>query len=133
MKGQIESVGLVIIVVLVIVLFLFALVFMTKKDVEGNSSLSVKADNLMNAVTKLRIDGRSIEEQVSECCEGNCDAFSQNIRDIIEKSIEESYGFKVSKEGDVCKEIEACDLGIASSVYRLRNQEEKYELQVVLC
>jgi|SRR3989344_4470390 len=132
MKGQIESVGLVIIVVLVIIIFLFALVFMTKKEVEGSSSLSVKADNLMNAITKVKIDGRTIEEQASECCE-DCDTFSQEIGSIIEKSIEDEYSFRVSKEGDVCKEIGACDLGIASSVYRLRNQGETYELQVVLC
>ncbi len=133
MKGQVESVGLVIIVVLVIVIFLFALVFMTKEEVKSSSSLSVKADNLMNALTKVNINGKGIEESVSECCEGSCTSFSKEIEKILKRSLEEEYSFRISKNNQICEEIGNCEIGIASSMYRLRSEGDQFELQAVLC
>ena len=133
MKGQTETIGLVIIVVLVILLFLFAFVFMSKKEVESNAFLSVKADNMINAITKAEINGKRIEEQVSSCCEGSCEEFSREIESILDNSLEEDYILSISKEGNVCESIGVCREGIASSSYRLRSNGENYEISVELC
>lgn len=133
MKGQLESVGLVIIVVLIVILLLFALVFTTKKEVRSESSVSVRADNLINAITKVEINRRDIREGVAECCEGSCDDFRQGILEILDRSLEENYFFSISKGSTVCEEIGSCRLGITSSKYRLRHFGEQYEISVTLC
>jgi|SRR3989344_8163753 len=133
MKGQMESMGLVLIVVLIVFLSLFALVFLNKTEVKPSSALSVKADNLMNAVTKVNIQGKSFQEGVVECCDGNCDAFSAEVKKILDSSLEENYLFSINKGNRICKELGNCREGIASSEYRLKEYGEQYEIRALLC
>ena len=133
MKGQAETIGLVLIVILVIILFLFALVFLTKEKTPSKANVSIKADNLMNALTKVKIEGKTIQEQASICCNTQCSNFSTSVESILKKSVEEKYALTIMKGKNVCAQIGSCSIGIASSKYRLRNEGEDFELFLLLC
>ena len=71
-KGQIEMVGLLVIVVLIVIIALFAFGYMLRKGPSGvNEFNSIKANNLMNALTKTSVcePGEIMEDIMVACCE----------------------------------------------------------------
>jgi len=69
-KGQIEAVGLVVIVVLLVLLGLFFLKYSGKGDVDEDRFLTIKANNFLNALRQVSIGGSSFEDLAIECCSG---------------------------------------------------------------
>jgi len=134
MKGQTEMVGLLIIVVLIVFIGLFAVVLMSKNTNEDDVTArrSVVADNLMNAITKVRIDDKSIEQSVAECCDGNCETIGKIDR-VISEIVEEDYKVMIFQNENECRSSGNCDFGISSSEYPLRYYGNRYKISIILC
>ena len=136
-KAQTEIMGLIIIVILIVFIGLIALRFMA---FDGDSSLkdttlSIKANNLINALTKVEIDENSFKENVYDCCTSSCSAtFVTDVENIIQNSLEGEYSLIISREdGSECSQIGSCNAGISSSKYFLRQHGEKFDVRLIIC
>ena len=130
-KGQIEMVGLVVIVVLIVIIGLFAFGFMLRK---GPTSLkefdSIKANNLMNALVKSK------EDQMIACCgldRSACSELNDFIVGEVNQSIDKNFYFEL-KRGEVdCYSYGNCLEGVSSSTVFIRSGNNIYNSRVMLC
>ena len=92
-RGQIETIGLLIVVILIIFMGLFALMFMSKGERKTDESFySVKANNLLNAIQKASVCNEDLESGIVYCIENKefcgqsdaCDVVKVEIEKIIE-------------------------------------------------
>ena len=139
-KAQTEIFGLVIIVVLIVVIALFALRFMFVRESTMNNQdqvLSIKANNLINALLKVNVNVDDIKRGIGSCCISNinCANVENKIKEIIENSIEENYEFKVLSNDEECFTISdgQCDFGISSSSYIDNIEGIKHGFSILLC
>ena len=74
-KGQIEMMGLlIIVVVLIAIVILFFSLNIGNTGPESNKFLTIKANNLMNALDKVSLSEGSGGELIVACCEGGPNA-----------------------------------------------------------
>jgi len=136
-KGQTEIIGLVIIMMLIVFIGLIALKFMSfgNNDDLKDTSLSIKANNLVNALTKVDIDGVSLKNNAVKCCNEGCNVnFEDEIKNIMNKSLEGDYSLIISEEnGQECAKIGICNAGISSSKYFIRDEGDKFSINLLLC
>lgn len=139
-KAQMEMFGLVIIVVLIVVIALFALRFMfIGRGTSGNKDqvLSIKANNLINALLKVSVNGNDIKQDIGSCCVSNinCASIENKIEEIIENSIEENYEFTALSNDQECFVINKgqCEFGVSSSSYIDNIDGIKHEFSILLC
>ncbi len=145
MKGQIETLGLLVIVILLVFIGIFALKFMSFDDrkVVDESFYSVKANNLLNAIQKATVCDINMEKAIIACFEENsfcgradvCTFVEEEINKIIDESLEEKVSFiaEDSQYGNIGVEIVNCNNGISSVSSFIRSGYGVYELRVVLC
>lgn len=71
-KGQVETMGLVIIVILLVIVGLFALIFATRDGGGANEDLflGMKAGNLANSMVFMSIGSSDFSMKVIDCCRG---------------------------------------------------------------
>ena len=102
-KGQIEIMGLVIIVALLVFILIFALSFLIKPKQENEDILKLKANSLRSSLLKTSLcEDFTIRDELEKCsnnipleCFNNCNELKQEIVKIIERSLEkEKYYFK---------------------------------------
>ncbi len=139
-KAQVDLIGLVIIVIIIILLALFGLRLLITQPVNVDEKLSVKANNLMNAIVKVNTCNSNIEEAFISCCSSEffcgqdaCDYLSKEIPKIIGNSIEENYYIELLNQNNKCFSHGNCVNGISSSTYIVKNNDQKYESRVKLC
>ena len=141
MKGQIDLIGLVIIVVIIILLALFGLkLLISKPGITSEEKLSVKANNLMNAIIKVSSCNSNIEQAFINCCsnepfcgQDSCNYLVNELPKTIESAIEEDYYIELVNQNNKCFSVGNCLNGISSSTYIIKNNDEKYEARVKLC
>ena len=145
MKGQIETLGLLVIVILLVFIGIFALKFMAfdNKKVVDESFYSVKANNLLNAIQKASICDENMEKAIVACFEENsfcgrtdvCSFVEEEINKIIDESLEEDISFtaKDSQYGNIGIEIVNCNAGISSVSSFIRSGYGVYELSLKIC
>jgi len=85
-KGQVDMLGLVVIVVLLVLIGLFSLVFISRGGISGERDeyYSLKAYSFTNAIGKATIQDTNAEALILSCCEGNggnCDIFLDFVED----------------------------------------------------
>ena len=115
-KGQLESLGLVLIVLLLAMLLVFSLPFLLKKDIQKeDDTLKLKADALRNVLLQTNLcSGVTVKEEILNCefnnpkCLDSCDKLKDKIGEMITSVLEPNvkYEFKVDgknviKIGDV--------------------------------
>lgn len=145
MKGQIETLGLLVIVILLVFIGIFALRFMSfdNKKVVDEGFYSVKANNLLNAIQKASVCGTNMEKAIVACFEESsfcgrtdvCGFVEEEVSKIIYESLEEDVSFtaKDSQYGSIGVEIVNCNAGISSVSSFIRSGYGVYEIGVVLC
>ncbi len=104
-KGQLESLGLVLIVLLLAVLLVFSLPFLLKDDNQKEDNiLRLKADALRNVLLQASLcPGVAIKEEILNCefdnprCLDNCDQLESKIGEMIKTTLEPNliYEFRV--------------------------------------
>ena len=134
-KGQIEIMGLVIIVILIVIIAIFALSFMIKPKQESEDFLKLKANALRASLLKTNLCGSvSVKDEIENCIEdynecGDCGNLQGEIVKIIQGSLEsEKYSLVVLTNGEDFIRIGDCDEGITSVSQTLRNGEVKAAL-----
>ena len=100
-KGQIETMGLVIIVILLVFIAIFALSFMIKPKQESEDILKLKANALRSSLLKTNLcEGVTVKDELESCndyslCFDSCDYLEGEVVKIIKGSLEkEKYYFK---------------------------------------
>jgi len=86
-KGQIEAIGLVVILILLVLLGLFFIKYSGKDEIDNDRFLSSRANNFLNSLRQVSIGASSFEDFAVEYCAGN-----DGIRDQIEDSMLENGG-----------------------------------------
>ncbi|MBI2107077.1 hypothetical protein HYT57_03765 [Candidatus Woesearchaeota archaeon] len=114
-KGQLESLGLVLIVLLLAVLLIFSLPFILKNDNQKeDDSLRLRADALRNVLLQTSLcPDANVKEEILNCefdnpkCLDSCDKLGGKIEEMIGTILEPNiiYEFKVEglnsvKSGD---------------------------------
>jgi len=104
-KGQLESLGLVLIVLLLAVLLVFALPFILKSDNQKeDDTLRLKADALRNVLLQTDLcPDVSVKEEILNCefnnpkCLESCDKLGSKVDEMIKTVLEPNviYEFRV--------------------------------------
>jgi hypothetical protein len=123
-RGQIETLGLLVIVILVLFLGLIFLKYSGKGDISSEDKfLSIKANNFLSAIKQLSIGSNNFEYYAAECCIGNSNA-CVNVNEAIISSmsyLEEGADFKLTCFSGVEHPftVSNCDFGVASETFVL--------------
>ena len=140
-RGQIEMIGLMVIVLILIIVALFFLRFSLRSDsFEDDTLLSLKANNLVNAIKKVTDCGKPFEEAIIACCQeenfcGNpsCEHVTDTINSIT-SNMEEKVSFSATLNGESCGFIiQECQKGVTSTVNILNADAGQVEIKTVLC
>ena len=144
-KGQLEMIGLVVVIVLLIIGGMFYVTFSVKssdKNEEQNKHIqSITANNLVGAIVKIKVcNNFSIAEGVSLCdkneqlCNENaCEFLKKEINFIVYNVTDENYLFSVKKGENDLFNVGNCLYGISSVPYRLDVYSVSYDVVIKLC
>ena len=118
-RGQVETMGLVVIVILIIMIGLFFLIFSLNGGENGTEDifLSMKANNLVNSLGSLSLGNSDFGSQVIDCCEGNIRSCNEVMESatIAMDYIDEKVTFEVEcLYGGSPARIGDCSTGINS-------------------
>jgi nitrogen fixation-related uncharacterized protein len=133
-KGQTEIIGLVVIVILIVFIAIFALSFSVKPKQENEDILKLKAGALSSSLLKTNLcEGVNVKKEIENCinnnhpeCLGDCSNLRPMIKDIIEKSLNEGYYFKVGS-------IEIGRGGCTEKVTAVNQKISNQDMEVALC
>ncbi len=85
-RGQMETVGLVVIVILIVFIGLFVLIFSHKSGSDDDLFLEMKVNNFVNAIRYVSVGMDSFEDKVASCC-------SFNECDDVQEVVESGFGY----------------------------------------
>ena len=136
-KGQIEIMGLVIIVILLVFIAIFALSFIIKPEQENENVLKLKANALRSSLLKTNLCGDiTVKDEIENCVDGyhecvdECTVLKQEIEKMIKSSLDnEKYNFFVSNDEGSFINIDNCVDGVTAVSQNLRNSK----VDVALC
>lgn len=118
-KGQVETMGLVIIVVLVIMIGLFFLVFSTrgKSNTEQDLILTMRINNLVNSLRYVSVGASNFEQRVMDCCAGLDELACRDMQETAQSGmalIDEKTTFSVKCAGGEETKFGNCNSGLSS-------------------
>ncbi len=141
-KGQVEMMGLVIIVILIVLGGLLFLRFsLSKPQIEQPSIDTAQSYNLINALLNIQIcNGTSIRQATHACNTGQtmcnqdaCTYTSTEIGQIIEKATYKETAF-YALDGDFeVITVNPCQLGTTSPPYYFKEGNKEYEVYLKTC
>ena len=135
-KGQIEIMGLVIIVILLVLIAIFALSFIIKPEQENENVLKLKANALRSSLLKTNLcRDITVKDEIENCVDGyhecvDCTVLKQEIEKMIRSSLDnEKYNFFVSNDEGSFINIDNCVDSVTAISQNLRNSK----IDVALC
>ncbi len=137
-KGQIDMIGITVILLLLIIIGIVALRFsITKVESNQDSTLnSIKANNLVNALVKASSCDSNLKETMKNCCENRdfcgqnaCDFLEKEVKLIFDKTMTSNYFIEIKNEDKSCFNFGNCAQGISSSPYFV----DELEINVKIC
>ncbi len=148
-KGQLEIIGLVIIVVLLLIGALFYLrfgVLNPQPTFEQNTIRVNQAYNLMNALTNIKLCDKKLSEAIVSCkegtgeyCEGKdaCTYLKEQLPKIADPifhdTIGTDYSFEAKRGEDVFLNFGDCKVGQNSPPLRISSNGKTYLASFKLC
>ncbi len=133
-KGQVETMGLVVIVLLIAFIGLIFLKF-TRPDIDREDEfISTKANNFLSALSLVSVGNSDFKGIIGECC-GGIQSSCDTVRSIVESSVnylDESANFNL----DCFSESESvfvdgnCNFGVISETVILSSGDR---ISVKLC
>ena len=130
-KGQVEIMGLVIVVILLVFISIFALGFIIKpRENNIDDVLKLKANSLRSSLLKTTLCGNvNVQDEIENCIDNyheclDCNVLKDEISKMIERSIEpgENYNLVISiDEQTTFISINNCSESINSVSQTLRN------------
>ena len=148
-KAQTEMIGLVIVLIILSLAALFAIKFLVldKKSNENfkDNSLSIQANNILNAVIKSNTNfpncKKNLGELIGTCCEGlpdseRCDKSCDNIKLEIESILNKvnlKYSFNICSITSESSDFNVCTDVISSSPYLILGKQDTYDASLKVC
>ena len=144
MRGQIEVVGLVVIVLLVLVGGAIFLRLGSSRDVSDfGIKESIEANNMRNALLKTTICDVSVEDAVAECYNKGvlcridaCEYTKNKIQEILDLSLPANKDFNliVKADGDLLFELGKCSRkGVTASQAPIIKKGVLYDIDYKMC
>ncbi|MBS3172223.1 hypothetical protein J4438_01410 [Candidatus Woesearchaeota archaeon] len=130
-KGQVETVGLVIIVILLLLIGLVVLIFSSRNKVDSSEDLflTMKANNLVNSILHVDVGNSNFEQKVIDCCAGVDELSCRDMEDVISSGmalIDEKMTFSVICIGGELKSFGDCEFGLNSVRLKLPSEDIFY-------
>tara|TARA_Y100000310_G_C20611720_1_gene778331 strand:- start:677 stop:1096 length:420 start_codon:yes stop_codon:yes gene_type:complete len=128
-RGQIETLGLVVIIILIVFLGLIFLKYSGSGDTSSEDKfLAIKANNFLSAIKQLTIGNNNFEYFVSDCCVGNSYA-CETVNDAVMSSmnyLEEGADFKLTCFSGVEHQfvVGNCEFGVSSEIFVLSSGDK---------
>ena len=136
MKGQLEMVGVLIIVVLLLFLGIIFVVFVANKpeSVYSDIRLNIKASNIVNALLKVDYNGNKLSYAIVECSKTlDCNGVKNKIVEVMQLLKETNYIFKVKDQDNEPLKIGNCTGNKISYNYPLTLEGKDLKINLVLC
>lgn len=143
-KGQIEIIGLAVLVVVLVIILIIALTFSSSLPDKGNNDIrsGLIANNLVNSIIKEQTQG-SIRNFIEECYLGlkigknkvdSCGKLDKEINNIVLVSIgNRKYEMKFKADNLEFYKLNECKNGIESTQYRFKNNENTFTVSMKIC
>ena len=149
-KGQMEMIGLVIIVVLLVIGALFYVkfsVFGSNQKREESTVRVTQAYNLMNALLNIALCEKPLKEALIACkeqpseqyCEGKdaCAYVKEKVPTVVDPILHQNIGaeylFEAKKGEEVFLTFGNCEIGTNSPPLRFGSQGRQYQAYFKLC
>lgn len=137
-RGQMEMVGLLVIVILLLVLGVIFLKFMLvpKSTTLADSRSSLESTRLLQALVLTTIQDKSFQEHAVDCSRDStaCTVLRQEIGTIFTLLLKkgQKYSFYLLYQDQNILRLEQCTVGVVSS-YPFTAAGGFYEVQLRLC
>lgn len=138
-RGQMEVVGLLVIVILLLVIGLLVLRFSVRSNSSGatiDARSSLESTRLLQALSLTTIQGKSFQDSVVDCSHdaADCQTLRHEIESIFSVTLKkgQKYSFYLVEEDQKLITIEQCPVGVLSS-YPFSTAGGFYEAQLRLC
>ncbi len=138
MKGQTETIGLMIIVVLLLFLGIIFLSFALreKQDFTPEVRTSLQTTSLLTALLQTTVDNQQLKESFQNCYvkEENCLFLANETSKILDLAIQpgQNYNFTLSAEDKQLLSIGKCSKGAISQT-SVRRGNTDFTVQLRLC
>ncbi len=144
-KGQMEILGLLVLVVLISISLLFLLRFLLVPKETSAYEIgykTVQSSNFHIALAKVSVcEDKIMEDIIVACCNKEqicgrdaCDLLEKDVKNILDKTLPyQKYQFFVKSYNDECLSINTCGEGadlIGSGIFPIR---KSYKIQFLLC
>ena len=135
-------IGLVVIVLILVIIGLIFLKFYLSSHtgLDSSSVFSIKANNLANAIKFASVCNGDLSDAVIACCnqkifcnQNACEFSNNEIKKIIDKSIEEEVYFEAKSQDSLCFSINKECTGISSTQNLIRNQDGESKISLKIC
>ncbi len=128
-KGQVETLGLVVIIILILFLGLIFLRYSGNNDDPiDDKFLSLKANNFLSAIKQLSIGNYNFEYYVSDCCVGNPNSCNKVNEAVLSSKeyLEEDADFKLTCFSGVVYDFNMgnCDFYVNSETFVLSSGDK---------
>ena len=137
-KGQMEVVGLLVIVILLLVIGVFVLKFSLQpaSSTTADARSSLESTRLLQALVLTTIQGKSVAEYAAACSRdtGACQNLRLELESIFSVILRkgQQYSFSLLYQDQKILVMEHCSVGVLSS-YLFISDGGFYEVQLRLC
>ena len=136
MKGQTETMGLMIIVVLLLFLGIIFLSFALRErpDLTPEVRESLQTTYLLTALLQTTLDDKPVKEHFTTCYNDDCSNLKTKLSIILDSAVQpgQNYNFTLSTEDKQLLSIGKCSKG-AISVTSIRRSNIDFTAQLRLC
>jgi hypothetical protein len=140
-KGQVETMGLVMIVILLVIIGLFALklsISNPNEDEFETEYLQLKANSLRDTIVESSVCSISVKDEIVNCrnnfteCFSNCEELKEHIFYIINSSLENNIEYKFEAKGEGYNMIigKDCRNKISSTIQPIALTDVKVKIEV---
>mgnify|MGYP001565614992 CR=1 FL=1 len=136
MRGQLEIMGVVVIVVLLLFLGIIFIAFKANKQESAYSDIrtNTKAVNIVNGLIKLDYDGKRLSYGLLECSRtGDCNGVKSRIELIMQVLKENNYNFRLRNQNSDVLDFGNCEGDRISYNYPLSLEGEELVVSLILC
>ncbi|MBI2109601.1 hypothetical protein HYT58_00310 [Candidatus Woesearchaeota archaeon] len=120
MKGQSETIGLMIIVILLILIGLVFLRFsMNKDNVLPELRTNIQTSNLLTAILRYNVGNDDVRGLIVKCVQQNeCSVLNKEVKAILDNTVDKraKYEFKAVYEEKEVIRIGGCNRGLTSNI-----------------
>ena len=135
-KGQLEIVGVLIIVILLLFLGIIFIVFKANKQESLYSDIrtNTKAANIVNALIKVDYNGKKMSYGLLDCSKtGDCNGVKSRIENIMMLLKENNYNFRLKNQDSEVLNIGKCEGNKITYNYPLTLEGNQLNINLGLC